>query len=43
MFIVNPLHAHARDRLFSTHPAVENRIAALRAMAGQARPRGPWA
>ncbi|MFB9149676.1 zinc metalloprotease HtpX [Roseovarius ramblicola] len=43
MFIVNPLHAHARDRLFSTHPAPENRIAALRAMAGQARPRGPWA
>ena len=47
MFIVNPLHAHARDRLFSTHPAPENRIAALREMAtgmtGQARPRGPWA
>jgi len=43
MFIVNPLHAHARDRLFSTHPSAENRIAALREMAGQARPRGPWA
>ena len=43
MFIVNPLHAHARDRLFSTHPAPENRIAALREIAGQARPRGPWA
>jgi len=33
MFIINPLHAHARDRLFSTHPATENRIAALEAMA----------
>ncbi len=43
MFIVNPLHAHAHDRLFSTHPAPENRIAALREMAGHARPRGPWA
>jgi len=43
MFIVNPLHAHARDKLFSTHPAPENRIAALREMAGQRRPRGPWA
>jgi len=50
LFIVNPLHAHARDSLFSTHPAVENRIARLEAMAremGQrARPadtgRGPW-
>lgn len=40
MFIINPLHAHARDKLFSTHPAPENRIAALREMAGQAR--GPW-
>lgn len=35
MFIINPLHAHKRDALFSTHPATENRIAALRAMAGQ--------
>jgi len=42
LFIVNPLHAHARDKLFSTHPAPENRIAALREMAGQTRPRGPW-
>ncbi len=33
MFIINPLHAHAHDRLFSTHPATENRIAALRRMA----------
>jgi len=43
MFIVNPLHAHARDKLFSSHPAPENRIAALRAMAGQGPARGPWA
>ncbi len=50
MFIVNPLHAHAVDNLFSTHPNVENRIARLMAMAGggAAAPmsvtprRGPW-
>jgi heat shock protein HtpX len=35
MFIINPLHAHARDRLFSTHPSTANRVAALRQMAGQ--------
>lgn len=35
VFIINPLHAHARDKLFSTHPATENRIAALEAMAAQ--------
>ena len=33
MFIINPLHAHKRDALFATHPATENRIAALRQMA----------
>ncbi|WP_417724785.1 zinc metalloprotease HtpX [Salipiger sp.] len=40
MFIINPLHAHKRDSLFATHPATENRIAALRAMApgGRAAP-----
>ena len=32
MFIINPLHAHARDRLFSTHPATANRVAALERM-----------
>ena len=48
MFIFNPLHAHKRDALFATQPATENRIAALRAMAGEtATPRrggggGPW-
>jgi heat shock protein HtpX len=43
MFIVNPLHARAIDGLFASHPATENRVAALEAMAGQAAPRGPWA
>jgi heat shock protein HtpX len=50
LFIVNPLHAHRHDSLFSTHPAVENRIARLQAMAGQVPARasmavparGPW-
>ena len=32
MFIINPLHAHAHDRLFSTHPSTKNRVTALRAM-----------
>ena len=35
MFIVNPLHAHKHDSLFATHPATENRIAALSAMAAE--------
>ncbi len=50
LFIVNPLHGRGRDSLFATHPAVENRIARLQAMAGTMRPgasmaapaRGPW-
>ncbi|CAG0909712.1 unnamed protein product, partial [Darwinula stevensoni] len=33
MFIVNPLHVMAVDSLFSTHPAVENRIAELEKLA----------
>lgn len=33
MFIINPLHAHRRDNLFSTHPDTANRIQALREMA----------
>ena len=32
LFIVNPLTGERMDNLFSTHPATENRIAALRAM-----------
>jgi heat shock protein HtpX len=32
LFIVNPLSGARMDNLFSTHPAVENRIAALLAM-----------
>lgn len=34
MFIVNPLHAHSVDNLFSTHPKTSNRIQKLREMAG---------
>ncbi len=34
MFIINPLHARSTDNLFSTHPSTENRIRALREMAG---------
>ena len=39
MFIVNPLHAHSIDNLFSTHPKTANRIKRLRELAGAA---GPW-
>jgi heat shock protein HtpX len=43
LFIINPLHAHAVDGLFSTHPSTANRVARLRAMAGAGRaPSGPW-
>lgn len=50
MFIVNPLNGHGVDNLFSTHPATENRIAALAQLAEAPtmttapRPprRGPW-
>jgi heat shock protein HtpX len=34
LYIVNPLTGGARDQLFSTHPAPENRIAALVRLAG---------
>ncbi|MBT7362198.1 MAG: M48 family metalloprotease, partial [Rhodospirillaceae bacterium] len=34
MFIVNPLHAHKHDSLFSTHPNTANRVARLREMTG---------
>jgi heat shock protein HtpX len=50
MFIVNPLTGERMDNLFSTHPATENRIEALRRLAGgafEAAPAaasvsGPW-
>lgn len=33
LFIINPLHAMRVDRLFTTHPPTEERIARLHAMA----------
>ena len=38
MFIINPLHAHRHDSLFSTHPATANRVAALRELVGPTDP-----
>jgi heat shock protein HtpX len=35
LFIVNPLSGMRMDNLFSTHPATENRIAALQDLARQ--------
>jgi heat shock protein HtpX len=35
MFIINPLSGMRMDNLFSTHPATENRIAALQQLAGE--------
>jgi heat shock protein HtpX len=35
MFIINPLHAHAVDGLFRTHPSTEERIRRLQELAGQ--------
>jgi len=35
LFIINPLSGARMDNLFSTHPATENRIAALRQLAAQ--------
>ena len=35
MFIINPLSGARMDNLFSTHPATENRIAALQELARQ--------
>jgi len=38
LFIVNPLSGRGVDNLFSTHPATENRIAALHVLAQQMAP-----
>jgi heat shock protein HtpX len=53
LFIINPLSGARMDNLFATHPATENRIAALRDIAARMghqdrgpetapRPSGPW-
>ena len=38
MFIINPLSGRGMDNLFSTHPATQNRIAALQQITGQFAP-----
>jgi heat shock protein HtpX len=38
LFIVNPLNGSGMDNLFSTHPNVENRIAALQRLAAEIGP-----
>jgi heat shock protein HtpX len=47
LFIINPLSGQGVDNLFSTHPATENRIAALHALAQEmgtpAQPAGSFA
>jgi heat shock protein HtpX len=46
MFIINPLHLHAHDRLFATHPPTAERVARLHALgrvpAAGAAGAGPW-
>ncbi len=47
MFIINPLHAHKVDGLFTTHPRTENRIQRLHALAAEmgqsvSHPTRPW-
>ncbi len=43
LFIINPLHAHKVDSLFSTHPSTANRVARLRQMAAQmGQGKRPW-
>ena len=37
MFIINPLHAHKHDRLFSTHPSTVNRVNVLKSLANNSR------
>jgi len=38
MFIINPLNGQGADNLFSTHPATQNRVAALMKLVGSIRP-----
>ena len=40
MFIINPLSGRGVDNLFTTHPATENRIAALQQLAAEMGARG---
>ncbi|MDP4594397.1 MAG: zinc metalloprotease HtpX [Beijerinckiaceae bacterium] len=42
MFIINPLTGQGMDNLFSTHPNLENRIAALEQQASQMGVGGDW-
>ena len=51
LFIINPLSGQRMDNLFSTHPATENRVAALESMAAEMKQptpnpsqpaKGPW-
>jgi heat shock protein HtpX len=44
LFIINPLSGARMDNLFATHPATENRIAALEQLANEMGPgrRGGW-
>ena len=44
LFIINPLHGGGLGSLFATHPSTEQRVARLRAMAGEMdQPSGgPW-
>jgi heat shock protein HtpX len=43
LFIINPLHAHKVDSLFSTHPNTANRVQRLRQMAAEmGQTARPW-
>jgi heat shock protein HtpX len=42
LFIINPLHAHKRDSLFSTHPSTANRVAKLKEMTERTTATSPW-